>query len=328
MSRSISESFLRWLQTSSGSLMLKRIHQFPSLSVNLAGDSLKVYFNGMLILSVPAKIALDESIILTPLSVNYRYENDRILGDVIARGVNLASLQDYLGAAIGFLSRRDNKRQEERVRQEITYVNNRSRIANDTDYFVVAQEYPITDYRTNKKSKFDLVTIKWSSSAICRKEFSPSDIEIVVFELKYGMGAIGGSKKSKGRKADLRCHIDDFNNSIIHNDINREGFVCDIISMFVQQASLNGFYAENVNGMKHVRRLLNSDEIIRRFAAQVAVKFGFILVDYKGASSLLKEQLEMFDDDFLFATSSYMGYGLYENFMFNRTKLLEKLTCI
>lgn len=327
MTHSLNEPFFKWLQSPSGNLLLGLISQYPSLSLNLSGNFLKVYFDGMLILSVPSKISSDENTKLIPLSGKYGYENERMLNDLISDGVKLATLHDYLGSVIAFLSRRDNRRQEERIRQEIVFENNRSRIANDTDYFVVAQEYAISGKEGSKTSKFDLVAVKWTSSSASRKNFTPADIDIVVFELKYGLRAVGGSKSSSGKKADLKCHINDFTNCLLKDYDACEKFKYDIIRMFVQQVSLTGFLAPDIDGLKHVRKL-NTEADIKEFAAQVKVKFGFILADYKSASSLLQEQVEMFDDDFLFATGSYLGYGLYERFMLNRKTLLERLKCI
>lgn len=74
-----------------------------------------------------------------------------------------------------------------------------------------------------------------------------------------------------------------------------------------------------IKGLKHIPAFIESltDSQIER----IPVKFGFIISDYKLASTVLTEQLSMFDDDFLFATSSFMGYGLYDAFIINRNQL-------
>ncbi|MCM1310514.1 MAG: hypothetical protein NC301_05745 [Bacteroides sp.] len=324
MTRAIDKRFFEWLKSASGNVLLRTVSQYSSLSINLAGTALKVYFDGMLILTIPDIIADNEHIKLIPLSVGYAYNEECRLKSIIEGGVCLNNLQDYLDAAIGFLSRRNNKRQEERIRQAIAYENNRSPYANDTDYFVVAQEYAVIDADSAKTSKFDLVTVRWPSTSSCRRRFSSADVEIVVFELKLGLGAVGGSSASRGKKADLKCHIADFKNGILNDAARREEFKYDILQMFVQQAALPGFYSEDVKGLKHVCNL-KSDTEVREFAAQIDVRFGFILANYKSASSLLAEQLAMFDDDFLFATGSYMGYGLYDSSMLTRKTLLNHL---
>ena len=95
--------------------------------------------------------------------------------------------------------------------------------------------------------------------------------------------------------------------------------------MFVQHACLTGYFNSLINGIKHVRKLVTDDKAIQLLAENVPVKFGCIIADYKQKSTTLTEQISQFDNDFIFATSSFMGYGLYENCILNREQLIEKL---
>ena len=88
--------------------------------------------------------------------------------------------------------------------------------------------------------------------------------------------------------------------------------------MFVQLACLTGFFNSKINGLKHVKELKTDDKTIKLLAENVPVKFGFIIADYKQKSTTLTEQISQFHNDFVFATSSFMGYGLYENCILNR----------
>lgn len=317
MARTIIKPFHNWLMTEIGEKMLNTISQYSSLSIGMSETSLNVYFQGCKNLIIPSEISSNEDVQLIPLSKAYYEKRDEsCLEQIINTGVTLLNLEDYLDRVIGFLSRRDNKRQEEAIRQEISYVNNRSRVANDTDYFIVDQEYGI---HTHKTSKFDLVAIKWPSTQSSRKNFALADTEIVVFELKFGLGAVGGTSRVSNPKADLKCHIEDFNSLIADKD-KCLSFKKDIVNMFVQQTSLTGFYNPRIKGLKNVAKLLGTSEP-DKIASKIKVRFGFIMADYKGASSRLAEQLKSFTDDFIFATSSYMGYGLYEDYMITRIQL-------
>ena len=321
MARRLTQKFFVWLQTPVGSQILSTIAQYRCLSLAMYGTSLRVYFQGCKILS----IKYDEStglFCLTPLSRQYIKTSELILESIIKFGITQSNLQDYLDLAIGLISRRDNKRQEERIRQEIATVNNCSREANDTDYFVVDQEYGVTV--EGKTSKFDLVTIKWLSDSQQRKNFKKFNIEIAVFELKLGKGVVGGTKNATSESADLKSHIRDFAN--FQNDsVQLKKFKEDIITMFVQQACLTGFFNSKIGGLKYVKELIKDDKAIKMLAENVSVKFGFIIADYKQKSTTLMEQISQFDNDFIFATSSFMGYGLYESSMLNRKQLIEKL---
>ena len=213
MARKLTQKFFAWLQKPVGSQMLSTIAQYRCLSLAMDGTSLRVYFQGCKVLSIKYNEIADLCC-LTPLSKEYVKTSEPVLESIINSGITQGNLQNYLDLVIGLISRRDNKRQEERIRQEIATVNNCSREANDTDYFVIDQEYGVTV--DGKTSKFDLVTVKWLSESEQRKNFKKSNIEIVIFELKLGKGAVGGTIKATSESADLKSHIRDFSN--FHND--------------------------------------------------------------------------------------------------------------
>lgn len=324
MARTLKDPFFKWLQKDPINL-LAIISQYDCLAIHFSdGKKLKVYFKGCRILTISDKIITDNEVRFKPLVLKYytKVENKDNLVKIINRGVNINNLQEYLDCVIGFLSRR-NPHAEEALRQEIARVNNRSSVANDTDYFIVDEEYEING------SRFDLVAIKWLSDKNIRKAFNSkrSSLEIVVFELKQGLNAVGGSEKSKSEQADLKKHYSDFQ-TFVSDEARLSEFKLDIVKMFVQQASLKGFFNdEDINGLKHVRALSEpwNDKEIQDIADIIPVKFGLILSDYKQKSDRLREQVKQIKGDFLFARSSFMGYGLYEDSILNREQLLELL---
>lgn len=321
MARKLTQEFFSWLKKPVGNLILSTVAQYRCLSIAMNGNSLRVYFQGCKVLSIKFH-KKDGSCLLKPLAKEYIKTSEPNLETIIKSGITQANLQNYLDAVIGLISRRDNKRQEERIRQKITSVNNLTRDANDTDFFIVDQEYGVTV--GGKTSKFDLVAVKWLSGSTIRKSFTQSNIEIVVFELKLGKKAIGGTKNAKNSIADLNHHIIDFNN-FLSDTTKLEEFKKDILEMFMQQACLDGFLNPNIEGLKHVKKLLGDNNAIKTLAKNISVKFGFIIADYKQESTVLSEQISMFDDNFLFATSSFMGYGLYDRCIINRQQLIERL---
>ena len=321
MARKLIQIFFSWLQGPVGRQILSTIAQYRCLSIAMDGNALRVYYQGCKVLLIKFNEKTG-TLLLEPLATEYLKSSEPDLEAIIQSGITPANLQKYLDAVIGLISRRDNKRQEERIRQEITCVNNVGREANDTDFFIVDQEYGVTV--GGKTSKFDLVAIKWLSNPTARKCFTQSNLEIVIFELKLGKNAVGGTTEAKGGSADLKQHMSDFNN--FHSDtIQLEEFKKDILEMFIQQSCLAGFFSSKIKGLKHVRKLLGNNKAIKELADRISVKFGFILVDYKQESTVLAEQISTFEDDFLFATSSFMGYGLYDRCIINRQQLIERL---
>lgn len=324
MARTLKDPFFKWLQKDPINL-LAIISQYDCLAIHFSdGKALKVYFKGFLILTISDKIITDNEVRFKLLVPEYytKVENNDNLVKIINCGVNITNLQEYLDCVIGFLSRRNNIRVEETLRQEIARVNNRSSVANDTDYFIVDEEYKING------PKFDLVAIKWLSDKSIRKVFShrtPS-LEIVIFELKQGLNALGGSEESKSEKADLKKHYSDFQ-TFISDKARLSEFKLDIVKMFVQQASLKGFFSKKIEGLKHIGALSQpwNDKEIQDIADIIPVKFGLIISDYKQKSDCLRAQVKQIKGDFLFARSSFMGYGLYEDSILNREQLLELL---
>lgn len=320
MARALNDDFFKWLKVDSLKI-LDTISQYECLAIHFSeGNALKVYFKGFKILTITDSVVKRADAKYKTLSKSY-YENkpnnERIL-EIIKKGVSHFNLQEYLDCVIGFLSRRNNTRYEEAIRQEIGRVNNRSREANDTDYFIIDEEYKIGE------PKFDLVAVKWLSDKNERKYFSSNtkDLEIVVFELKQGLNAVGGSREATTDQADLAKHICDFNTFVASPKLGE--FKKDIIKMFSQQAALNGFFNNKViEGLKHVKAL--SNEEIEDIAEKIPVKFGLIISDYKQESERLKEQFELMEGDFIFATASFMGYGLYTKSMLTKNQIKNLL---
>lgn len=309
MARALSQSFIDLLKDPANDI-LQTISRYRDLSVTFSpGNALKVYYLGCRVLTI-TEHALKYGKSFKALSPDY-FDGECPFGSE----VRVSNLTDYLKSVIGFLNSSDKITDETAVRQEIARVNNRSREANDTDYFIVDQEHRVVF--NGKQPTFDLVALYWPSERTCRKQFdvAKSKLEIVIFELKQGGKAVGSSSnsKSKRKNADLKSHLADFNR-FMADPTRVLNFKRDIIRMFVQQCSLTGFYNQaEIPALKHAAK--KSDAEIEEIAKSINVRFGLIISDYNGDSTVLSEQLGMMEGDFLFAKSSYMGYGLYRNRM-------------
>ncbi|MDE6027278.1 MAG: hypothetical protein K2G23_04355 [Muribaculaceae bacterium] len=326
MAKPLNQKFFEWLKKDPISL-LDTIAIYDCLDIRFSSSNeLKVYFKGCLILTISDKIITDSETTFKILSERYYSEEEQNtdLIDIINKGVTISNLQDYLDRAISLLSRRSNIRVEDCIRQEITRVNNCSSEAQDTDYFIVDEEYNVSI----KGPRFDLIALKWDSKGEERKHFSSkSNLEIVIFEVKRGTTSTGGTKNASSENADLKKHQSDFC-TFISDEARLAAFKLDIVKMFVQQASLKGFYnAQEIKGLKNVSPLAEAgnEQEIEGIAKNIPVKFGIICSDFKQKSQTLKAQIEQMPEDFLFATASFMGYGLYSDSMLNREQILEIL---
>lgn len=314
--RALSADFLYWLNENK---LLKTIKSNPLLNIGMRGNKINIYYRGAKILTITDRIISNPKKQLIQLDSKY-------IGTESICPPTLDNIQEYLNEAICAVNNSGKVVAEQEIRQTIAYANNLSANANDTDYFIVDQEYSAPS-SSGKNCKFDMVALRWPSKKKARRSPNIKDFEIVIFELKHGINAVGSSSKAQnGKAADLKSHMEDFK-SFVSNDSICHQFKHDILSMFRQQCILeDGFFCsgkmhkyEKIKGLKHIPAFIESltDSQIER----IPVKFGFIISDYKLASTVLTEQLSMFDDDFLFATSSFMGYGLYDAFIINRNQL-------
>ena len=336
MGKPLSNSFFEWL-TIDENPIVEILLQYQDLDFRMNDKEFKIYFKGFLILKIKQSIinkpndVFQNEWLLKP-SYYQNKPNNTTLVNIINKGITINNLQEYIQASIGFLSNRENSRIEDTIRQEIALTNNRSRVANDTDYFIVDQESKFSNGVDGPR--FDLVAIKWPSTGESRKNFClENKIDITVFELKYGINALGGSKpsieeedKKRKKKADMIKHITDFYN-FIKNPLLVEKFKTNILKMFLQQASLKGFYNPKIEGLKNVIKLESPDNSkeFEKIKENIPIKFGFIIADFKEKSKTLKLQIEKIKNDFLFAKASFMGYGLYENSLMTKQELIKIL---
>ena len=184
---------------------------------------------------------------------------------------------------------------EREFQQLVARENNNSIISNDTDYFITDIEYTHPDSR---ESRFDLVGINWKSTAQERK--SEDNCRIVLIEMKFGDGALGGN-------AGIRKHlidIDKFCGDKKKLDILKG----ETISSFLQLREL-GLIQFGKNGNKTQIKQLSTDN----------PEFILLFANHKPSKSKLESELKelpnLSNADVKIATSNFMGYGLYNKNM-------------
>lgn len=185
---------------------------------------------------------------------------------------------------------------EREYQQLVLRENNNSGIANDTDYYIADIEY----VNTENGSKFDLIGIKWLSTATSKKK--ADDISLVFIEKKYGDGSIGGNSGISKHCEDLYSFLSDKNKvETIYNEVE----------IIVKQKLELGLI-KDVN--KEIKLSRNKPEFI------------LLIANHKPASSILIKELKKVinstyytnlkkDVDIKIAKSSNMGYGLYSELM-------------
>lgn len=185
---------------------------------------------------------------------------------------------------------------EREYQQLVLRENNSSSIANDTDYFITDIEYA----NSENGSRFDLIGVKWLSSASSRK--NGGDIRLVFIEKKYGDNALSGSSGIKKHYEDLYKFL---SYKVKVKDIYEE-----VETIFNQKIELG--LIKDVN--KTIKLSKDKPEFI------------LLLANHKPGKSVLKRELkEVINSDYYIdlkqmvdmkiAKASYMGYGLYSELM-------------
>lgn len=184
---------------------------------------------------------------------------------------------------------------EREFQQLVARENNNSIISNDTDYFITDIEYTHPDSR---ESRFDLVGINWKSTSQNRK--SEDNCRIVLIEMKFGDGALGGNSGIREHLIDIEAFCGDKKKL----DILKE----ETISSFIQLRKL-GLIQFGKNGNKTQIKQLSNEK----------PEFILLFANHKPSKSKLESELKnlpnLSNADVKIATSNFMGYGLYNKNM-------------
>ena len=189
---------------------------------------------------------------------------------------------------------------EKEIQQLVVKENNYSPNSQDTDYFIVDMEYE----EAGEDGRFDLIALRWDSTAAARKK---NVVSLAVIEVKQGYNSIRTSATSPG----LKSHTKDFNTFIAKKsaDGNLKEFCEDMAMIFKQKCELGLILAND-----------KIENIKQDFPLSVEGDIDFIclLANYKKASENLRNELaEMGSCRFI--RSHHMGYGLYADEIFTLT---------
>ena len=291
--RHLSEYFLNALRSGTLRPVLERVHRDNNLDLELRGKEVTVYYKGLRLLSIKEKSGCFEwSVIDNQYNINHIS-----LPDIDCSCMNLSHLAEYINQSKMLIDHYHEKESCEReIQQMVIKENNYSANSNDTDFFIIDMEYQVG------KARFDLIALKWDSTPVSRKG---NAVQLYIIEVKQGKDAI---RNDSG----LQKHYTDYHKFITSNLV--EDFKKDMITVFKQKLKL-GLITMTGNAYKN-----------KEFVVDDRIEMAIILANYKTASQQLRNELESFQykDELKFMTSSFMGYGLYSNFI----KSADDILCI
>ncbi|MBZ9815761.1 hypothetical protein [Mesorhizobium sp. CA7] len=198
--RAICEEFLHDLKSGMLCHLTKRVREDDTLMLALRGTSIKIYYRGGNLMKIEQKLG------------GYRAEFDKNYAGKSAPAEQielLGTLPTCLGTeadcqiwlkSFPHLKEIMNRHHaeypklEREFQQLVAWENNRSRNANETEYFITDIEYA-GDARSGR---FDMVGLRWPASGRRTGQCTP-----VFIEMKYGDGALGGTAGLHKHLADL-----------------------------------------------------------------------------------------------------------------------------
>lgn len=277
----------------------------PYLDMEMRGeDGVMIYYRGGKIL------AIHEQLGLIGLDENYYTKED----DVYLTP-QVENILDYLCKAKHIIdvheSREKSKLVEKEFQQRVVYENNLSANADNTDYFIADVEWADND---TLGGRADIVAFRWN-----HMEHRKRILQLTLIEVKQGDGAIETyeTKNKRGElmlSAGLCKHYEDYlrfkENKDYVKDVAKDMLI--VLKQKKELGLIKGLDKLFVSGEKEV-----DPELIDKPA------FIFLLANYHHYSSALKSESEKLPDDSLFYLSSFMGYGLYKDFVVTKKKLIE-----
>ena len=181
-----------------------------------------------------------------------------------------------------------NPKNEREFQQLLVRENNFKGAAKGTDYYISDIEY------ANTEGRFDLIAVYWPSSSSERKD--NKNVGLALIEMKYLDGALRG-------KAGIIEHIQDMKNYLDPANNNLVLLKDEMKQVFNQKQALG---------------LLDNQKQIEKFNDRKP-EYIFVLTNHDPDSKILYDELQKvkaIDDDLpfelKFATSNFMGYGLYK----------------
>jgi len=298
--RSISEEFMKILQNDYRKIT-DYVKVSPYLDMEMRGSCVMVYYRGGKILSIYEDKRLE--------GLATEYCND---ASVVIPIPLIDNIEDYFAKAMHIVdiheSSTKSKLGEKEIQQRVVFENNQSVNACKTDYFVADVEWADND---TLGGRADIVAFRWN-----HMEHKKRLLQLTIIEVKQGEDAIVTSTDKNGNvSAGLAKHYDDFI-KLSQDTMSVNNLAEDMLLILKQKKELG-----LIKGLDMLFSNSNGDNITPEIMPEV--DFFFLLSNYHHYSENLKNECEKLPDEARFILSSYMGYGLYKDLIFNKKEIIN-----
>jgi hypothetical protein len=300
-SRGLSAEFLSGLLGGFLSPLLDRVKADGSLCLELRDDYISIYYRGGSLL----KVSRSNGAYLGEFNSRYFKGTTQMFqmpASPLRGGADVAAwlaVFPWLKQGMDLFFGKDNGERE--MQQHLLLDNNIGTIAQDTDYYVCDIEY------ANKHGRFDAVAVGWPSTPAIRKK--PKDRRLVLAELKFGDGSLGGT-------SGLHAHIDHVN-AYLSDPANVDRLKAEMLTVFNQKRALG---------------LISCKRDLLGFSDELPLLL-LVLANHDPAKSNLRKLLRSLPAsphaEVRIATGSFLGYGLYDPAILPVEGFLERFeSCI
>lgn len=297
--RSISdELFQKLMKTGVYHEITDIVRADPYLDMEMrADDGVMIYYRGGKLLTINENqgfIGLDEEYYPEDYTARISPQIENIF-DYISKAKRIIDIHES--------DSKKRKLVEKEFQQRVVYENNLSANAKDTDYFIADIEWADNNALGGRA---DIVAFRWN-----HMEHRKRILQLTLIEVKQGDGAI----RTKDEKtAGLKKHYDDYL-QFLNNKTYFFEVANDMLSVLKQKM--------NLGLIEGLEKLFKSGEKDISPKLADSPDFIFLLANYHHYSSVLQEECASLPDECKFYISSFMGYGLYKDFVLSKCKLKE-----
>lgn len=322
--RKLSDQFMYDLQEGFLAPLLQRVKADHTLCLEIRKDYINVYYRGGNLLKLGEidngyEAEFDEEF--------FKYDNSRSTPKRPSKFLTVTDVNDWVDSIPLFKQAMDlhhgKEPKEEREAQQLILRDNNfgggvyekgktkfknSAVCRKTDFYICDMEVEIEGTEDPKMSIFDMVAVHWPANGKDRKK--RDNRRLVFIEVKHG-------DKSYKDESGIMAHIEDVNR-LCGASANLQTFKEDMISVFNQKRDLG---------------LINCEKDLVSFSEEKPVLV-FILINHKPRGKVLREILGSITPshsphaDLYIASSSFMGYGLYDQAVFPINEALEKFKAL
>lgn len=296
--RGSSQKFINTLKSGFLRPLLDLIIIDSTLCLEIRENYINIYYRGGNILKIEEKGGLFNAW----FDRNFLDENTaRISKDLSSLLVGPEDVRKWIDV-IPFLKHKmdlwfgHHPKNERECQQLMLRENNFDNSARSTDYFICDIEY------ANPNGRFDLVAVHWPSSPKERK--NKSQLNLAFIEMKFLDNTLTGN-------AGLKKHVEDIE-TFLGIPENLSNFKNEMKAVFNQKIELG---------------LIDNQKPIESFSDNKP-EYILVLVNHDPASSILKRELEglppLTQAELKFAVSNFLGYGLYDQCIYDLDVFLKQ----